>query len=142
MVYTKLTMKAMEIAYAAHNMQKDKAGVPYIFHPIHLAEQMEDEEATVVALLHDVIEDTKISSADLLKEGIPHSIVEAVVMLTKDDKENYFDYIRRIKDNELAKKVKIEDLKHNLDETRLLKSTNKDKERREKYKKSIEILTT
>lgn len=142
MIYTKLTMKAMDIAYAAHNKQKDKSGVPYIFHPIHLAEQMDDEEATVVALLHDVIEDTQITAADLIREGIPSYIVEIIVMLTKDKNENYFDYIRRVKSNELAKKVKLEDLKHNLDKTRLLTSTQLDKDRREKYKKSIEILTT
>ncbi|RDU22945.1 HD domain-containing protein [Anaerosacchariphilus polymeriproducens] len=142
MIYTELTMKAMKIAYSAHKDQKDKAGVPYIFHPIHLAEQMNDEETTVIALLHDVIEDTTITQDDLLKEGIPLFLVDAIVLLTKDKKEDYFEYIQRVKSNELAKIVKIEDLKHNLDETRLLTCTIKDKERRNKYKKSLKMLTT
>lgn len=140
MIYTKLTMQAMEIAYMAHIKQKDKAGVPYIFHPIHLAEQMDDEESTVVALLHDVIEDTDLSKEDLLKAGIPQKMVDAVVLLTRDKNEDYYEYIRRIRKNNLAKKVKLEDLNHNLDETRLLINTSKDEMRRAKYRKSIEIL--
>lgn len=81
MIYTKLTKRAMNIAYQAHKNQLDKSGVPYIFHPIHLAEQMETEEECVVALLHDVVEDTTITLEQLAKE-FPESIINAIHCLT------------------------------------------------------------
>ena len=94
MVYTPLTIKAIKIAYKAHEGQYDQSGVPYILHPVHLAEQMTDETTTCIALLHDVLEDTALTLPDL-------------------------DYVRRLCENPLARKVKIADLAHNSDETRL-----------------------
>ena len=78
MIYTLLTKKAMKIAYDAHKGQFDKNGIPYIYHPIHLAEQMDDENTTCVALLHDVVEDTAITFEDLEKEGFTDKILEAL----------------------------------------------------------------
>ena len=75
MIYTDLTINAMRLAYSAHNGQLDKAGLPYIFHPYHLAEQMTDEVSTCVALLHDVVEDTNVSLEDLKKE-FPTEVVD------------------------------------------------------------------
>ena len=139
MINTKLTRKAMIIAYNAHQKQFDRAGVPYIFHPIHLAEQMDSETECVVALLHDVIEDTSVTFEDLEKE-FPSEVIEILKLLTRDKKTDYMDYIEKIKSNSIATKVKIIDIQHNSDESRLDKVTEEDILRRDKYKKALEIL--
>jgi (p)ppGpp synthase/HD superfamily hydrolase len=139
MIYTQNTNRAMIIAYNAHNGQEDKSGVPYIFHPIHLAEQMETEEECLVALLHDVIEDTWVTIEQLQAE-FSETVVEAVKLLTRDKSVDYMDYIRKIKPNPLARKVKLADLHHNSDPTRMENPTEKDIKRSEKYHKAIEIL--
>ncbi len=118
MVYTPLTIKAMKIAYEAHMGQCDQSGVPYIFHPVHLAEQMNDEVTTCIALLHDVLEDTSMTLPEL-EAKFPAEITEAVQLLTHDSSEDYLEYVRRLCKNPLARKVKIADLAHNSDETRL-----------------------
>ena len=97
MIYTELTKKAMKIAFQAHKEQVDKAGVPYIYHPIHLAEQMEDETTICVALLHDVIEDGDITAADLEKEGFREEMIEALKLLTHDEAVPYMEYIKEIR---------------------------------------------
>lgn len=140
MIYTKLTRKAMTIAYNAHQDQVDRAKVPYIYHPIHLAEQMDTETECIVALLHDVVEDTDITFADL-QEYFPKEIIDILKFLTHDKSVDYMDYIKEIKENPIAKKVKIADLKHNSDESRLDKITPKDILRREKYQKALKILS-
>ena len=139
MINTQLTRKAMIIAYNAHMNQFDKAGVPYIYHPIHLAEQMETETECIVALLHDVVEDTDVTFKDLEKE-FPKDLIEALKLLTHDKKVDYMEYIKAIKKNDIAKKVKIADFIHNSDETRLENITLKDISRKEKYKKALDIL--
>ena len=121
MVYTEMTIKAMKIAYEAHLGQLDYNDVPYIFHPYHLAEQMDDEVSCTVALLHDVVEDTPITLSDL-EQIFPAQVVEIVRLLTHDEGVDYFDYIREIKKNPIATKVKLEDLKHNSDESRSIGS--------------------
>ena len=141
MIYTELTKKAMQIAYNAHHGAYDKGGMPYIHHPLHLAEQMSTEEETAVALLHDVIEDNCVTADELISKGIPACVTEAVVLLTKPLDEDYPDYVRRVAENPLAKKVKLADLKHNSDISRLSDVTEADLARLEKYKKAIEILT-
>lgn len=118
MIYTPLTKKAMKIAYDAHHGQTDKSGTPYIFHPMHLAEQMTTEAETCIALLHDVVEDTEVTLEDLA-EDFPQQVIEALKLLTRADGTDYFDYIRKIRYNPLAKAVKLADLAHNSDETRL-----------------------
>lgn len=139
MINTKLTRKAMVIAYNAHANQFDKAGVPYIFHPIHLAEQMDTEIECIIALLHDVVEDTKVTFEQLEKE-FSKEIIEILKLLTHDKETDYMEYVKKIKENPIAKKVKIADITHNADETRLDKITEKDILRREKYKEALEIL--
>lgn len=142
MIYTEMTIKAMKIAYDAHLGQLDYNGVPYIFHPYHLAEQMDDEISCTVALLHDVVEDTSITFADL-KQMFPKQVVEIIMLLTHDEKVDYFEYIRKIKTNAIATKVKLADIKHNSNEARSLGS-NLTKEQllywKEKYAKAKEIL--
>ena len=140
MIYTQKTKKAMKIAFEAHNGQVDKSGVPYIYHPIHLAEQMETEEETIVALLHDTVEDTGVTFEELEKE-FSYDIIQTLKLLTHDDSVEYMDYVRTIKDNSIARKVKLADLRHNSDESRLEHITAKDKKRNQKYKKAIEILS-
>ena len=117
MIYTPLTIRAMCIAYEAHHGQMDKAGVPYVFHPLHLAETMDDEISCCAALLHDVVEDTAVTLDELAKE-FPAEVVEAVRLLTHDPQEDYCAYVRRLKDHPVAHKVKLADLAHNSDETR------------------------
>lgn len=112
MIYTELTRKAMVIAYNAHHGQEDKSGVPYIFHPVHLAEQMHDEYSVCVALLHDTVEDTNLTFDDLAKE-FPKEIVDAVALLTHDKSESYETYLKKIKTNSLAMAVKMADIEHN-----------------------------
>ena len=118
MIYTALTMKAMQIAYEAHHGQVDQSGMPYIFHPYHLAEQMEAEITTCVALLHDTIEDTHVTFEELEQE-FPKEVMDALKLLTHGDDVDYFDYVRAIKTNPVAKAVKLADLAHNSDKTRL-----------------------
>ena len=139
MINTKSTRKAMIIAYNAHKNQFDKAGVPYIYHPIHLAEQMNTETECIVALLHDVVEDTDVTFEQLEKE-FSEDIIKILKLLTHDKKTDYMEYIKKLKNNPIAKKVKIVDINHNSDETRLDKLTAKDIIRRNKYKKALEIL--
>lgn len=141
MKYTELTNKALKIAYNAHHGQLDKAGLPYIFHPLYLAEQMSDEVTICVALLHDVLEDTNVTIEELKKE-FPDEIMTALQLLTRDKNTKYFDYIRKIKKNPVATKVKLADLEHNSDLTRFSGSKveiNSDSLRK-RYSKAKEIL--
>lgn len=140
MIYTELTKKAMKICFEAHKEQTDKAGLPYVFHPFHLAEQMDDEYSTVVALLHDVVEDSEMTLEELAKE-FPKDIIDAIAMMTHDSSVDYFEYVKEIRTNEIARKVKLADLTHNSDKTRLSVVTEKDEARYQKYLKAIEILT-
>lgn len=140
MIYTELTNRAMQIAYRAHHGQTDRSGVPYVFHPFHLAEQMETEETTVAALLHDVAEDTELTLDDLREMGIPERVLEALALLTHDPAVPYLEYVARLKDNEIARAVKLADLKHNSDLTRLNRVGPRDLERVEKYRQAMEIL--
>lgn len=139
MINSKLTRKAMIIAYNAHINQTDKAGVPYIFHPIHLAEQMDTETECIVALLHDVVEDTDVTFEQLEKE-FSSDIIKILKLLTHNKDDDYMEYIKILKENPIAKKVKIADITHNADETRLDKITEIDILRREKYKEALKIL--
>ncbi|MBP3233958.1 MAG: GTP pyrophosphokinase [Eubacterium sp.] len=151
MIYTRLTKLAMNIAYKAHLGQTDRNGLPYIYHPMHLAEQMKTEDTCVVALLHDVIEDTSMTLDNLREYGFTEKQLEAVWYMThiipdrsmteEEKLEDYFAYVRRIRENEIARIVKLADLRHNSDETRLNKVTEKDVKRKEKYLKAIQILT-
>jgi hypothetical protein len=142
MIYSDQTHRAMIIAYEAHKDQLDKAGVPYIYHPIHLAEQMASEEEIVVALLHDVVEDTSWTFEELVEQGFSDEIIQTLKLLTHNKETDYMEYIRKIalSSNECAKKVKIADLKHNSDLSRFSLVDEKTLDRVDKYRKSIEIL--
>lgn len=140
MIYTGLTKKALKLCFEAHKEQVDKSGMPYVFHPFHLAEQMTDEETTVVALLHDVIEDTTTTFEDLEKQGFSGEIINALKLLTHDKNIPYMEYVGEIKKNKIATEVKLADLRHNSDLTRLNVVDEKALKRKEKYEKSIKFL--
>ena len=132
---------ALSIARKAHEGQLDKAGVDYIEHPIYVASQVDTEEEKAVALLHDVIEDSLVSAEGLLQAGLPETVVTAVQVLTKKKEQDYQTYLETVKKNPLARVVKLSDLKHNSDLSRLSSITEKDRERLKKYKKAIDFLS-
>ncbi|EJR27149.1 HD domain-containing protein [Bacillus cereus] len=131
---------AHEIAKKAHVGQVDKAGMDYIKHPETVASFVNTTEEKATAYLHDVLEDTEITANDLLSAGIPHNIVAAVQVLTKEKYTPYFEYLSQVKENSLARTVKLADLKHNSDRSRLARITDKDLKRLEKYRKAIQFL--
>ena len=141
MIYTEMTKKAIRFAFQAHEGQLDRSGLPYILHPLHLAEQMTSEDACVTALLHDILEDTDATVEELRKEGFSETQIEAVELLSRSEDEDYFDYVRRIRSNALAKEVKLADLAHNRDRTRLEHISEKDEKRFQKYAEAVRILT-
>ena len=134
----------MEIAYQAHHGQRDAGGVPYVFHAIHVAEQMQEEITVCAALLHDVVEDTEVT-LELLQQEFPKEVTSLVALLTHDPKEDYFDYIRRIRDNDRAKLIKLAYLAHNSDRSRLEGGSSVSEKKKElwsiKYEKARSILT-
>ena len=140
MIYTAMTKKALKICFNAHKEQVDKTGLPYVFHPFHLAEQMDDEDSVCLALLHDVVEDTNVSFEDLINEGFNENIINALKLLTHKDDTPYLEYVIKIKENHLAKKVKLADLKHNSDLSRLDLLKDKIPPKYELYKEAIKLL--
>ena len=126
MIYTELTNRALVFAYNAHHGQLDYNGIPYIFHPLHLAEQMDDEVSCCAALLHDVVEDTAVTFEELASH-FPAEVVEVVRLLThvesaEGNDQSYFSYLQPIKDHPVAKKVKLADIAHNSDQSRCVGS--------------------
>lgn len=143
MFYSEKVKKAALIAYNAHKDQSDKGGYPYIMHPIHIAEQMETEDETIAALLHDVIEDTDIGFDYLKKEGFSDTVINCLKILTKDPNEDYMDYIRKIKKTGgIALKIKKADMAHNMIDERISKKIQSDESRMEKYRAAFDILNS
>ena len=140
MIYTPLTKKALKLCFQVHKEQVDKTGLPYVFHPFHLAEQMTCEASTVCALLHDVVEDSSYTFEDLINLGFPSEIIEVLKLLTHDSEVEYMDYVINLSKNEIARKVKLADLKHNSDLSRLDNIDEYAPARQEKYLKAIEYL--
>ena len=140
MIYTDETKKALKLCFEAHKNQVDKSGMPYVFHPFHVAEQMTDEATTIVALLHDVVEDTDYTLEDLAAEGFGEDILEAVALMTHEDDVPYLDYVAKLKDNPIARAVKLADLAHNSDLSRIGEVDEETRERLEKYQKAIALL--
>ena len=138
-----MTKRALRLCFDAHKEQTDKTGMPYVFHPFHLAEQMTDEISVVCALLHDVVEDTDYTLEALAEMGFPPAVIEVLALLTHDPAVPYFDYVRAISANPIARQVKLADLAHNSDLSRMEQSEIDDWAiaRTEKYKKAIAMLT-
>ena len=139
MYYSEMVKKAVNIMFEAHKEDFDKGGYPYVFHPFYLATKVEGENETCVALLHDVIEDhgDKYSFEYLENEGFNEEIIDALKLLTHNKEIPYMDYIANIAKNNVAKVVKIEDLKHNLD----IRRTSGEKAKKyDIYVKALEFL--
>ena len=134
--------RAIAIAAEAHAGQKDRAGAPYILHPIQLMIQMDSESAMMAAVLHDVVENSVWTLDDLRKEEFSNEVLNAVDSLTHRDKEgeDYWDYIQRAKSDPIAIKVKLADLEDNLNPDRLNEVTEKDEKRFDRYRKAQEML--
>ena len=142
MIYTEQTKKAMKLCFEAHKDQTDKSGMPYVFHPFHLAEQMTDEKTVTLALLHDVVEDSSYTFDDLISMEFDSDVVDALRLLTHEEGVPYMDYVAEIKKNPLSRAVKLADLAHNSDLTRLSPDEIDDRAlaRVEKYKAAIALL--
>lgn len=141
MIYTETTKKALKLCFEAHKEQVDKSGMPYVFHPFYLAQQMTDETTVTVALLHDVVEDTDYTFDDLRKLGFGEEVISALILLTHNENVPYMQYIEEIKKNPVARAVKTADLRHNSDLSRLSKVDKNALERKEKYLRALEILS-
>lgn len=138
----KVLEKAIQIAVNAHFGQTDKAGVPYIFHPLRVMSHMSTNEERIVAVLHDVVEDTKVTFDNLVEAGIPKHLVLVLRVLTRTSDTPYESYISKISENLLATRVKIADLIDNMDTSRLSNITDEDLSRLKKYADSLKILRT
>jgi (p)ppGpp synthase/HD superfamily hydrolase len=135
-----LIEKSLTIALRAYTGKTDKAGCDYIHHPLRLMAKMTSDSEMAVALLHDVIEDSDITAADLLAEGISSEVVEAVLCLTKQAGENYPEFVLRAKQNALARKVKLADIEDNINVLRLLTLNDTDLARIAKYHAAWHVL--
>ena len=141
----KLSTRCIEICYNIakeyHAEQLDKGGNPYIEHPVAVAEKLDTELEKCVALLHDVIEDTDLTSEDLLRMGVPSIVVEKVLIVTHNPNEPYNDYIKRVAKDPVAINVKLADIEHNMDLSRIPNVSQRDLDRVEnKYRKNYEYL--
>ena len=132
--------KALKIATKAHEGQLDKSGADYILHPIAVADMCNTDDEKIVALLHDVVEDTDVTLPRLRISGFSNDVVNAIDCITKREGEIYDDYLKRVASNELSKAVKINDMKHNSDLGRYKSPTDANIKRNEKYKKKLELL--
>lgn len=132
--------QAILVATKAHAGQVDKGGQPYILHPLRLMLKFDSEIEMIVAVMHDVVEDSDFTQYDLKKIGFSKCIVEAIDCLSKRNGEDYDNFLLRISKNALAKKIKVEDIKDNLDMTRLNEITEKDLQRLQKYHQALKIL--
>jgi len=135
-----LLEKAIHLACDAHAGQLDKAGQPYILHPLRLMMKFSFEREQIVAVLHDVVEDTDISFRQLKSLGFAEDVIQAIDCLTKREGEGYDAFIERISKNKLATQIKIQDIQDNLDLTRLPSITYKDLERAKKYHQTLMYL--
>lgn len=131
---------AIARARQAHEGQIDKAGAPYISHPLRVMNALQGEDARIAGVLHDVIEDSKIDEKELARLSYSPRIIEAVLAVTKKSGEDYDEFIARAALNPIARQVKIADLEDNMDLTRIANPTSKDEERLEKYRRALEFL--
>ena len=120
MIYSKLVKIACDVMFDAHKDDVDKGGYPYVFHPWHLAEQMSTEDEVCAALLHDVVEDhgDQYSIERLRKMGFSDATMDALELLTHRDEE-YLEYVKKLSGNQIARKIKLADLEHNMDASRI-----------------------
>jgi (p)ppGpp synthase/HD superfamily hydrolase len=132
--------RAIAIAAQAHQEQRDKAGAPYILHPLRIMAQMSTEAEMIVAVLHDLLEDTEWTIDQLRAEGFSADVLAALECVTRRDKETYDAFIERARSNTLARRVKLADLEDNMDLRRIAQITDRDIERVRKYHRARQLL--
>lgn len=132
--------EAIKLASSKHYGQRDKSNKPYIFHLLYVMNNLDDLKAKIVGVLHDILEDTDITRNDLLNCGFSEEIIHSVEVLTKSKNQEYMEYIEKIKGDNVARKVKLIDLKHNMDLTRLSEISDKDLKRNIKYLEAYKSL--
>ena len=132
--------KAISLAIEAHKGKVDKAGAPYILHPLRVMFQMETKEEMIAAVLHDVLEDTAITSDQLKEMGFSETLLEALDSVTKRAGETYEDFVRRAALHPIGKKIKLADLRDNMDLSRLEEITDNDIKRVKKYHGALKII--
>lgn len=138
-----LLERAIAIALEAHQGQTDYYGAPYIVHPLHVMMEMDSENEMMAAVLHDVLEDSPLTLEYLRDQGFPAEVLEAVRLMTHNaETGSYQEYVRRLKPNPIAVKIKLSDLRHNMDIRRMDRVEEKDLERLEKYRRAWETLTS
>lgn len=132
---------AVSIAARAHRGQKDKAGAPYLLHPLRMMLRMDTEAAMMAAVLHDVVEDTEWTLDRLREAGFSEEVLEAVDCLTHRDGESYEEFVERVRTNLIARQVKIADLEDNMNVRRMNRLGTNELERMEKYHRAWRVLT-
>lgn len=137
---SELLEQAIAIAVEAHHGQRDRCGAPYITHPLRVMHRLGSIDEQIVAILHDVVEDTSWTFEDLRRKGFPQPILDALDCVTKRDGEDYEDFVRRSAANQLARAVKLADLEDNMNPRRLPGVTEKDFARLAKYVKAWRFL--
>lgn len=135
-----LVDKVLKFAMEKHEGQFDKAGEKYILHPLHIALQMDTEEEKIVALLHDVLEDTDATEKDLEDLGLTKETIKHIKCLTRPKDVPYMEYIKKIALDKVAKKVKLKDLEHNMDTSRFKGSSDKAQSLMKRYQKAYTFL--
>jgi (p)ppGpp synthase/HD superfamily hydrolase len=137
-----LLEQAIGIAVEAHRGQRDRCGAPYILHPLRVMFRVATTRERIVAILHDVVEDTAWTFQDLTARGFPAAIVEALDCVTKRDGEDYDHFVQRSGSNSLARQVKIADLEDNMDLRRAQELNDKERERLQKYVRAWRALVS
>ncbi|QKS85553.1 MULTISPECIES: HD domain-containing protein [Pseudomonas] len=133
--------RAISICAQAHEGQVDKGGSPYVLHPLKVMLRLAHDQERIVAVLHDVVEDTAVTLADLRNEGFSEAVVGAIDSLTKREGETYQAFIERAARDPIARRVKLADLAENSDLSRIGEPSQKDLDRLEKYRKATDYLT-
>lgn len=131
---------AIALAAKAHAGQVDKAGAPYILHPLRMMLRVATPEERMAAVLHDVVEDCGVSLADLRAAGFSEAVVGAVDALTRREDESYDEFVARAATDPIGRRVKLADLEDNSDLSRIAEPTTRDFERLEKYRRAIAFL--
>jgi (p)ppGpp synthase/HD superfamily hydrolase len=132
--------RAIELAVTHHRGQRDKAGLPYILHPLRVMLACQGEEAQMVAVMHDLLEDTPLTQEDLRREGFSAAVIEGVLSVTRQEQESYEEFVLRAKAHPLGRAVKLADLEDNMDVRRLAALTDKDLTRLQRYRESWQLL--
>ena len=131
---------AVAIAAEAHAGQVDKAGAPYLLHPLRVMLRMNTDHERIVAVLHDVVEDSDWTLEQLRQEGFADDILDGIESVTRREDETYHDFVRRAALNPVGRRVKLADLRDNCDLTRIPNPSDRDRRRLEKYRRAISLL--